>query len=283
MSKKNKEEINIPFAAIQLTSRCNLNCDFCFRRLNIKEAFFNQIKKVIKKLAEYNTTTLVLSGGEPLLVRDIKKILKFAKKSGIKTVLQSNGILLKKRLNSLAPYIDWISLSLDGHNEKTNAILRSAKQFKATIEVLPLIKEHNIKIKLGTVVTKKNYKNIKDIGKLIQPYVMVWKLYQFYPRANTYAHKNKNRFIIDNNIFLKITKEIRRAFPKLSVSTHSVKEFDKSPCLLMNPNGDVYITRNAKDHFIGNLVKQPERFIENYKKMNIFSEINKNFNKTYKD
>jgi len=279
----NSQNINIPFAAIQLTSKCNLNCDFCFRRLNIKETSFNRIKEVIKKLAEYNTTTLVLSGGEPLLVKDIKKILKFAKKLGIKTVLQSNGILLKKRLNSFAPYINWISLSLDGWNEQTNAIMRSAKQFKATIEVLPLIKKHDIKIKLGTVVTKKNYKNIKDIGKLIQSYVTVWKLYQFYPRAHTYAHKNKNQFIIDDNTFLKTAKEIRRAFPKLSISTHSIKEFDKSPCLLINPNGDVYVTRNAKDYFIGNLVKEPDKFIENYKKMNIFSEINKNFNKTYKD
>jgi len=222
-------------------------------------------------------------GQYTLLLKDIEKILKFTKKLGIKTVLQSNGILLNKRLNYLAPYIDWISLSLDGHNEKTNAIMRNTKQFKATIEILPIIKKYNIKIKLGTVITKKNYNNIKDIGKLIQPYVTIWKLYQFYPRANTYAHKNKNQFIVDNNAFLKITKEIRRAFPKLSISTHSVKEFDKSPCLLMNPNGDVYITRNAKDYFIGNLVKQPERLIENYKKMNIFSEINKNFNKTYKD
>lgn len=266
-----------------MTSKCNLNCDFCFRRLGIKETSFNQIKEVIKKLAEYSTTTLVLSGGEPLLVKDIKKILKFTKKSGIKTVLQSNGILLKKRLSSLAPYIDWISLSLDDQNEKTNAIMRSAKQFKATIETLPFIKKHNIKIKLGTVVTKKNYKNIKNIGKLIQPYVTVWKLYQFYPRANTYAHKNKNQFIVDNDTFFKTAKEIRRAFPKLSISTHSVEEFDKGPCLLMNPNGDVYITRDAKDYFIGNLVKKPDKFIKNYKKMNIFLEINKNFNKTYKD
>lgn len=283
MNKKNKKEINIPFAAIQLTSRCNLNCDFCFRRLNINEVSFNQIKEVIKKLAEYNTTTLVLSGGEPLLVKDIKKILKFAKKLGIRTVLQSNGILLKKRLSSFVPYINWISLSLDGYNEQTNAIMRSVKQFKATVEILPLIKKHDIKIKLGTIVTKKNYKNIKNIGKLIQPYVTVWKLYQFYPRAYTYARKNKNQFIINDDTFLKTSKEIRRAFPKLSISTHSIKEFNKSPCLLMNPNGDVYITRNAKDYFIGNLVKEPDKFIENYKKMNIFSEINKNFNKTYKD
>lgn len=277
-----KKEMNIPFAAIQLTSRCNSNCDFCFRRLNIRETSFNQIKEIIKKLAEYNTTTLVLSGGEPLLVKDIKKILKFAKQSGIKTVLQSNGILLKNKLNSLAPYIDWISLSLDGHNEETNAIMRGAEQFRATIETLPFIKKRNIKIKVGTVVTKKNYKNIKDIGKLIQLYVTTWKLYQFYPRANTYASKNKNQFIINNDIFLETTKEIRQAFPQLSIATHSVKEFNRSPCLLINPDGDVYITRTTKDYFIGNLVKEPEIFVKNYKKMKIFSEINKNFNKTYK-
>ncbi len=282
MNRTNKKEINIPFATIQLTSRCNLDCDFCFRPLNIKEASFNQIKEIIKKLAEYNTTTLVLSGGEPLLVKNTKEILKFAKQLGIKTVLQSNGILLKKKLKPLASYVDWVSLSLDGYSEQTNAIMRSVKQFKTTTELLPLIKKHNIKIKLGTVVTKKNYKNIKDIGRLIQPYITVWKLYQFYLRAHTYAHRNKNQLIIDDRTFLKITKEVRRAFPKLSISTHSVKEFNKSPCLLINPNGDVFITRKNRDCFIGNLVKEPNRFIKNYRKINVFSEINKNFKKTYK-
>jgi len=279
--KENQNNINIPFAAIQLTSRCNLRCDFCFRRLEIKETSFNEIKKIIKKLAEYNVKTLVLSGGEPLLIKDIKQILIFAKKEGLKTVLQTNGILLRRKLKSLAPYIDWISTSLDGFNDKTNAIMRSEKQFNAIIRALPFIKKYKIKVKLGTVVTKKNYKNIKDIGDLIKNYVTVWKLYQFYPRVDTYAYKNKKKFIIGKEKFLEITRRIRKSFPQIFISTHSVNEFNKSPCLLINPDGDVYITERNKDKFIGNLIKDPDGFIGNYKKVDISKEIDKNFNKTY--
>lgn len=279
--KKQSYNINIPFVAIQLTSRCNLRCDFCFRRLKIKETSFDEIKKIIKKLAEYNTKTLVLSGGEPLLVKDIKKILIFAKKQELKTVLQTNGILLERRIKSLRPYIDWISLSLDGYNNKTNAIMRNEKQFKAVIEILPFIKKYKIKVKLGTIVTKKNYKNIKDIGGLIKNYVTVWKLYQFYPRANTYAYKNKEKFIIGKEKFLEVAKKTKKSFPQISVSTHSVDEFNKSPCLLINPNGEVYVTKGNKDKLIGNLIKDPYKFIKNYKKINISKEIDKNFNKTY--
>lgn len=283
MNKKreNQNNINIPFVAIQLTSRCNLGCDFCFRRLKIKETSFNEIKKIIKKLAEYNVKTLVLSGGEPLLIKNIKQILILAKKEGLKTVLQTNGILLRRKLKSLASYIDWISTSLDGYNDKTNAIMRSEKQFNTVIRVLPFIKKYKIKVKLGTVVTRKNYKNIKDIGGLIKNYVTVWKLYQFYPRVDTYAYKNKKKFIIGKEKFSEITRRIRKSFPQIFISTHSVNEFNKSPCLLINPDGDVYITERNKDKFIGNLIKDPDGFIENYKKIDISKEIDKNFNKTY--
>jgi len=259
-NKKNKREIKIPFVAIQLTSSCNLSCSFCFRRLKLLEASLPQMKQVVKKLSEYKVETLVLSGGEPLLVKNIKEILKFSHQLGIKNVLQTNSILLKKKFSSLAPYINWISTSLDGYNEETNALMRSREQFNAVLEMLPVIKKHKIKIKLGTVVSRKNYKNIKNIGKLIKNYVTVWKLYQFYPRVGTYASENEDQFIISEEVFLKTSREIKKFFPDMCISLHLIKEFNKSPCLLIDPNGDVFITKDNKDQL----------------------KINKNFNKTYK-
>ncbi len=281
MKKTKSKNINIPFAAIQLTDRCNLSCKFCFRRLKIKESSFTEIKRIIKKLSEYNTDTLVLSGGEPLLIKDIKKILIFTKKQKIKTVLQTNGILLKKKIKFLIPYIDWISISLDGYDKKTNSIMRSEEQFNAVMEILPIIKKYKIKVKLGTIISKKNSENIKNIGYLIKNYVTIWKLYQFYPRSNTYAYKNKKNFFITKKEFLKITQEVKKSFPEILISTHSVNEFNRSPCLLINPDGKIYITKRNKDKLIGNIIKNSNNFINNYKKMEIFKEINKNFNKTY--
>jgi len=273
--------MKIPFAAIQLTNKCNLNCEFCFRR-RVTEEPFSKIENIIKNLRACNVKSLVLSGGEPLLREDIKKILQLCKKLGIETVLQSNGLILKSRLPGILPYIDWISLSLDGDTAEKNSLMRTAEQFKAITEILPILKKKNINVKLGTVVSKKNYKNIENIGKLVGPYVTTWKLYQFYPRLDTTAGDNQKQFIIGDKLFEEVSKKIKNKFPDLHISTHTIKEFNESPCLLIDPDGKVYITKKNKDILIGDMANDPKEFIENYQKMDIASQIEKNFEKTYK-
>lgn len=278
-----REKITIPFSSIQLTSKCNLACGFCYRKLNVPDLPFTQIEKIIKQLARYHAKTLVLSGGEPILRKDIKKILKITHSLGIKTVLQSNGMILAKRLTKLAPYLDWVSLSLDGYDEDTNAVMRGKGHFSKLIKTLHLIKKYDIKIKLGTVITKKNYKNIIEIGDLVGPYVSTWKLYQFYPREKTNAQKNKDEFMVTKGLFKKTVDAVKEKFPLLPIASHEISEFNKSPCLLIDPDGKVYATKNNKDYLIGDILNDPDNFIKNYKKQNIFKEIENNFNKTYKD
>ncbi len=276
------KEIEIPFAAIQLTNRCNLNCQFCFRR-RVTEELFLTIEKIIKNLKVCNVKSLVLSGGEPLLRSDIKEILKLCRELKIGSVLQSNGVILEKNLPEILPYIDWLSVSLDGDTAEKNSLMRSREQFNAIVKVLPLIKKNNINVKLGTVVSKKNYENIEGIGNLIKPYVTIWKLYQFYPRFNTAAGDNQEQFIIEDYLFREVAEKIKKKFPDMRISTHTVEEFNKSPCLLIDPNGKVYVTKENKDCFIGDVLNDPDGFIKNYEKMGIAEEIQKNFEKTYKN
>lgn len=274
------KQIKIPFVSIQITNKCNLNCPFCFRR-NVSEEPFSKIKKIIDNLRDYDTDTIVISGGEPLLRKDLKDILVLCKQYGFKTALQSNGLILKENLDLISPYVDWISLSLDGESREKNAPMRNEKQFDAIINVLPEIKKRNKSVKLGTVVNKQNYKNIENIGKLINGYVDVWKLYQFYPRGGTIAERNKNDLEISDSLFYETAEKIKNKFPEINISTHSVDEFNKSPCLMIDPDGKVFISKENKDFFIGDIANDKEGFVKKYLEMNILDEIKKNFEKTY--
>lgn len=150
--------MHLSFVSIQLTSRCNLDCKICFRRLGLQEVDTKNIFSLISEIAKFNVDMIVLSGGEPLLRKDLIDIIKFIKNKGIKVALQSNGLLLSKQLDSLAGLVDVISLSLDGPNEEINSIFRGHGHFSVIIDLLSKIKEKNIKVKLGTVITKINYK-----------------------------------------------------------------------------------------------------------------------------
>jgi MoaA/NifB/PqqE/SkfB family radical SAM enzyme len=83
-----------------LTRRCNLLCPHC----NIEavsspspELTENEAKFVIDELSYFNSKLmLVLSGGEPMLRKDIFDIVEYASQAGFITVMGSNGTLLTR-------------------------------------------------------------------------------------------------------------------------------------------------------------------------------------------
>lgn len=273
----------ISFASIQITSRCNLDCGFCFRRLNLPETDTPTIKKIIKKLKNVGVKTIIITGGEPLLRDDIVEIFHFIKKHKLQSVLQTNGLLLKGKIEQLAPFLDWVSLSLDGDNERAVAKMRGFRDhFRQIIEILHFIKEkYKIKIKVGTIVTKVNYRHIKNIGRIISGLAETWKLYQFFPRANCASEKNKKKYFISNPLFNKITGKIIKKYPNLNIAKHSIKDYNKGPCLLVDPDGKTFISKDNGDFFIGNILENAKKLITTCEDLDIFNEIEKNFNKTY--
>ena len=63
---------------INITDRCNLNCAYCYRTLEIKksnrEIPYNIINKFINKL-KINNTNITILGGEPLLYNNLNLLL----------------------------------------------------------------------------------------------------------------------------------------------------------------------------------------------------------------
>ena len=275
-------EYKIPFVAIQLTKKCNLDCKFCFRRKNFKEANKKQLQKVISKIIELDPEKVVLSGGEPILLPHIKEILIQFKEGGIKTILQSNCMQLKEVIYDLDKYLDWYSVSLDGDTEESNKIMRGPKQFTKVLDCLKIIKELNKPVKLGTVVSAQNTNAILGIGNLIQDKVSVWKLYQFYPRKGCAADKNKKKFAISDAKYNKVINSVLKKYPKVNISSHSIKDFSKGPCVLIHPDGDVHLTKGVKDVLIGNLLHSTALEIKSkLKNEGFLDNIIENYVKTY--
>ncbi len=59
----------------RVTSRCTKDCDFCYGPKNIPELDFSQLQKVFSLLAKKGVKSITITGGEPLLRSDIKKII----------------------------------------------------------------------------------------------------------------------------------------------------------------------------------------------------------------
>jgi len=84
---------------VEVTSRCNLNCRFCFAQSGSQSAdpSMEQLAESFKELVKKDRTFIQLSGGEPTLREDLPDIVAAAKSAGCQNIqLNSNGIRLGK-------------------------------------------------------------------------------------------------------------------------------------------------------------------------------------------
>ena len=101
-----------------VTHRCNLKCSYCsdgdghpFSEENVAELNTAEAKRLISIIAG-TVDTLDITGGEPLLRDDLEELLLHAKKSGLRTVLNTKGIGLEQR-PEIIRHTDVMVISLD--------------------------------------------------------------------------------------------------------------------------------------------------------------------------
>lgn len=158
--------------SIRLTNSCNLKCSFCLNkeyRNSKKSADFSysDLHKIIFYLAN-NKMTVYLSGGEPLLNKDIFKVIKLLRLNNIHTYMFTNGFLLDRYYEKLKlSMINSISISVDHCNANIHDLIRNQKglfdKIISNLEMVKNDKHPNIEINIATVINRDNYKNLSDI------------------------------------------------------------------------------------------------------------------------
>ena len=89
-----------------LTKKCNLRCEHCYisaGRITREEAegelTTDEALAVVDQLCEVNPEALlILTGGEPLLRKDVFEIASYASKKGLWPVVGTNGVLITPEL-----------------------------------------------------------------------------------------------------------------------------------------------------------------------------------------
>ncbi len=182
-----------------LGSRCNMNCRFCMSTEGDLEPkiVFDEISKMKKGM-------VVFAGGEPFLYEELEDYLRFAKKRGLKTKVQTNGTII-----DFLDLIDVINLPLDG-TEDVHDAMRGRGHFRT---VMKLLKGLNKEFTLTTVLTKVNIDSVTNLASLINELseeitIVNWKIFKFKPkgRGRLYRHL----FEISDEEFLKAIEAVKR-------------------------------------------------------------------------
>ena len=144
--------------AISVTNRCNLKCSYCFAAYNNKDTDDITTEKMlalIDELDQKGTRLINLTGGEPLIRPDIKKIIDhITVKKGMKCSMSTNGHLLENKLKVLKN-ISSINISLDGNEEQHN-LNRGPQDYSKVIHAIEVAVKHKIPVSTCTVLNKNN-------------------------------------------------------------------------------------------------------------------------------
>lgn len=225
-----------------ITPKCNDKCKFCYAPRTFKDYglsqqdYFEICNQIIKLGFEYVT----ICGGEPTLNSNIVDIVKYLYQKGIRVIFYSNGIE-KEVVKSVLPFIYYLSLPIDGVDEKTN-LLRSREQNQHVIKLLDELEENctHIKIKIGTVVSKVNINCLEYIYHIIEKYKMIncWRLYQF--SAGEKGDENRSLYEVTEEEYWNAVNILKRNVVDKSLLSFRTREENKGYCIIMNQKGDLF-------------------------------------------
>ena len=118
--------------SLEINKLCNFRCTFCYTE-KYKEDLpdINRVLKLIDEGIEEGVTSISMTGGEPLLQWDrVEQIARFAKSKGLRTRLNTNGILLEPnhRTDELLGLIDEFQISCNAISDDEFAQYAQVKE-----------------------------------------------------------------------------------------------------------------------------------------------------------
>ncbi len=135
--------------------RCNLACPGC-GKIDYPDAILNQrlsYDQCMDAIDECGAPAVSIAGGEPLLHRDMPKIVKgyIAKKKFV--ILCTNALLLKKKIADYAPspFFTW-SIHLDGDKGMHDHAVDQDGTYEVAIEAIELAKAKGFRVQVNCTV-----------------------------------------------------------------------------------------------------------------------------------
>ena len=162
--------------SFELLPLCNMNCKMCYVRLSREEMeqkgrfrTADEWLSLAEQMQKAGTLFLLLTGGEPLMYPEFKKLYLGLKKLGVYITVNTNGTILNEEWADFfaASKPRRINMTLYGADEKAYADLcRYPGGFEKTMNALKLLKERNVPVKINFSATRANVSYLADIYRI---------------------------------------------------------------------------------------------------------------------
>ena len=188
---KDKYERPILSLRITITNRCNENCIYCHHDGMVSskdEMTPDEIYKICKIAKKIGVRKIRLSGGDPLVRKDIVEIVEKIASLDFKDIsLTTNGVLLEKYAKDLKDAgLDRINVSLDTLNPDTYKFVTKMDYLnEAKTGILNAVEVGLYPVKINMVIMKDiNQNEVKDMFEFCRENNMVLQLIELIESEN---------------------------------------------------------------------------------------------------
>lgn len=223
-----------------LTARCNLKCKHCTYYLSRDKIYPDKLMHLADKIAASGCQLVVMSGGEPLIVPNIRDIIRRLKAADKAIKINTNGYNLMDLADfMIESKVEVIDISIDGPDSESHDTIRGKTgSFDNALEALKYIRakrKDKPYISVRSVIMKDNWFHVPRFVETFKPFV---ENISFQPIHNIESHHQ----VVDQSVMFeeqatqieveltKMLEQVAKIHPSLDSSYY--REF---PRFLFHP------------------------------------------------
>lgn len=236
---------------IQASNRCPCCCLGCYNHFaNSEDIPTEQIVRFAKNyIHRFDTKKVTISGGDPLMRKDIVRLLDDLMGLGIAISVDTVGlsIVQDRILTDILKKASVVGLPLDGMTDKTLNTFRLGLQISRLLQVIRIASKNGLRICINTVVHAQNLHEISLIAQFVSQTegVKKWQLFQYMP-IGPRGSENAAQYMISDQVFETICEQIYQLPIRADVSIECKSlSYRRNKYLLLGADGTVWYPKRT--------------------------------------
>ncbi len=217
-------EYQLREVVVELTKQCNLNCLHCGSACPSSkpsgELAIFEWKDLILQLKKLGTSKIVFSGGEPTLKDGFENIIAYARSTGLKFGIITNGFAVDKSLTKTIadnkPFA--VGVSIDGLKKTHNLIRRNSESWHQAFRTISNLQESGVQVCVVSTVSKLNFQELPRLAELLHlAEIDSWQLQLAMPSGRMRSQQDK---LINEQDFRTVCEYVvsfRKNYPSLNI------------------------------------------------------------------